>query len=139
MYDPPKYLTPAVLAEVMAQFPWPASYTLKADFDGIEVALPRCHLYVTEGFESDMDLAFLPETTGLDEMVSVGDVLRVLSADPSRTPLPEPKLINFFGPEASLEKVKNDLHDLFTLLFTYFRPSLEGDFGWTKTYRSSVT
>ena len=136
MYNPPKYLTPAVLTEVMAEFPWPAPYTLKADFDGIEVDLPRCHLYVTEGFESEMDLAFLPERTGLDEMVSIGDALRVLTNDPSRTLPPEPKLINFFGPEASLEKVKNQLRDLFTLLFTYFKPAIDGDFGWVAAYRA---
>jgi hypothetical protein len=137
MYDPPKYMTPALLAEVMAEFPWPAPYTFKPDFDGIEVALPRCHLYVTEGFESEMDLAFLSESTGLDEMVTLGDALRILEADPSRALPAEPELINFFSPGASLEKVKNDLHDLFTLLFTYFRPSLEGDFSWTEASRSS--
>src|SRR5262249_432771 len=113
MYDPPRFLTPAVLAEVMAEFSWPAPYTLKSDFDGIEVDLPRCHPYVTEGFESETDLAFLPESTGLDEMVSVGDALRSKIADPNTTMPPEPKLINFFSPEASLAKVKNDLRDLF--------------------------
>ena len=136
MYDPPKFLTPEVLAEVLAEFPWPAPYTLKADFDGIEVRLPRCHLYVTEGFESEMDLAFLPECTRLDDMVSVGDALRALEADPDQALPSEPKLINFFGPEASLEKVQNNLRDLLTLLFTYFRPSLEGDFSWVTAYRA---
>ena len=136
MYNPPKYLTPPVLSEVMAEFPWPAPYTFKADFDGIEIDLPRCHLYVTEGFESDMDLAFLPESTGLDEMVSVGDALRALKDNPGRALPLEPNLINFFSPGASLDKVKNDLRDLFTLLFTYFRSSLDGDFSWTTTYRS---
>jgi hypothetical protein len=134
--DPPRFLTPEVLAAVLAEFLWPAPYTLKADFDGIEVCLPRCHLYVTEGFESDMDLAFLPETTGLEDIVSVGDALRALEADPDRALPPEPKLINFFGPEASLEKVQNNARDLLTLLFTYFRPSLEGDFGWVAAYRA---
>lgn len=138
MYDPPKYLTPAVLAEVMAESPWPAPCNLKADYDGIEVDLPRWHLYVTEGFESDLDLAFLPESTGLDEMISISGVLRVLVAAPRNALPPEPGLINFFGPGASLEKVKSDLRALFTLLFTYFRPSLEGDFSWTKTYRCSA-
>ncbi|HEU4726547.1 MAG TPA: hypothetical protein VFT22_01605 [Kofleriaceae bacterium] len=69
-------------------------------------------------------------------MVSIGDALRGLTDNPKVTLPPEPKLINFFGPEASLEKVKNDLRDLFTLLFTYFGPSLEGDFDWTATYRA---
>jgi hypothetical protein len=136
MYDPPKFLTSAVLADVLAEFTWPAPHTLKVDFDGIEVNLPRCHLYVTEGFESEMNLAFLPDSTGLDEMVSVGDALRVLAADPDRPLPPEPKLINFFGPEASLEKVQNNLRDLLTLLFTYFRTSLEGDFSWVAAYRA---
>jgi hypothetical protein len=136
MYDPPKFLTPAVLTDVLAEFPWPAAYTLKTDFDGIEVRLPSCHLYVTEGFESDMDLAFLPESTGLDDMVSIGDALRALEADPDRALPPEPKLINYFGPEASLEKVQNHVRDLLTLLFTYFKPSLEGDFGWVAAYRA---
>lgn len=49
MYSPPTFLTPEVLAEVLAEFPWPAPYTLEDDRpDGIEVRLPRCHLYVTE-------------------------------------------------------------------------------------------
>ena len=134
MYDPPKYLTPALLTEVMTAFPWPAPYILRSDFDGIEIDLPHCHLYVTEGFESAMDLAFLPESTGLDDMVSIGDALQALQSDPATELPPEPKLINFFGPEASLEKVRNDLQDLFTLLFTYFGSSLRGDFGWTRTH-----
>lgn len=140
MYDPPKSLTPEVLGEVLAEFTWPASsYTLHRDPDGIEVRLPRCHLYVMEGFESVMDLAFLPESSGLHDMVSIGDALRVLATDPDRVLPPEPKLVNFFGGHASLDKVKNDLRDLLTLLFTYFRPSLEGDFSWIAFYRENVS
>lgn len=138
MYHPPRFLTSEVLAEVLAEFTWPAPYTLDEDFDGIEVHLPCCHLYVTEGFESNMDLAFLPESTGLDEMLSVGDALRALKADPdrARTLPPRPKLIGYFSPQASLDKVKNELRDLCTLLFTYFQPSLSGDFSWVATYRT---
>ena len=140
MYSPPTFLTPEVLAEVLAEFPWPMPYTLEDDRpDGIEVCLPRCHLYVTEGFESNMDLKFLPESTGLDRSVSVGDALRVLETDPDRVMPPEPKLIDFFSPGASLEKVKNELRDLLTLLFTYFRPSLEGDFSWVAYYREHAS
>lgn len=131
IYDPPRFLTPAVLAEVMAELSWPASCTFKADFDGIVVVLPPCHLYVTEGFESEMDLSFLPESTGLAEPISIGDALLALEASPGVVLPLGPPLINFFGPEASLEKVKNDLRDLLTLLFVYFPQSLEGDFAWT--------
>lgn len=139
MYNPPTFLTKEVLAEVLAEFSWPAPYTLHHGLDGIEVWLPRCHLCVMEGFESDMDLAFLSESTGLESMVSVGDALRVLETDPDRVMPPEPKLIDFFGGYASLDKVKNEVRDLLTLLFTYFRPSLEGDFGWTAYYREHAS
>jgi hypothetical protein len=137
MYNPPTFLTPEVLAEVLAELPWPAPYTLEDDRpDGIEVRLPRCHLYVTEGFESEMELKFLPESTGLDRSVSVRDALGALYKDPERILPPCPKLIDYFSPGASLDKVKNQLRDLCTLLFTYFRPSLEGDFEWVPTYRA---
>ncbi len=140
MYSPPTFLTPEVLAEVLSEFQWPLSYTLEDDRpDGIEVHLPRCHLYVTEGFESNMDLSFLPESTGLDHSVSVADALAALREDPDRTLPPRPTLINFFSPHASLDKVKNEVRDLCTLLFTYFRSSLDGDFEWVATYRAHAT
>jgi hypothetical protein len=104
MYNPHRLLTPDVLDSVMREFPWPAPYTLKADADGIEIRLPHCALYVTEGFESDMDLSFLPESTGLDDLVPVGDAIRALEADGTRELPPEPTLINFVGPAASLER-----------------------------------
>jgi hypothetical protein len=136
---PPTFLTPEVLTEVLAEFPWPAPFTLVDDRpDGIEVRLPRCILYVTEGFESDMDLKFMPESTGLESSVSVGDALRELREDPNRTLPPRPKLIDYFSPQASLEKVKNELRDLCTLLFTYFRPSLDGDFAWVAGYDAAL-
>jgi hypothetical protein len=139
MYNPSKFLTPEVLSQVLSEFTWPAPYTIHRDPDGIEIRLPHCHLYVTEGFESDMDLVFLPDCTGLDDMVSIGDVLRVLATDPDHVPPPEPKLINFFGGYASLDKVKNDLRDLLTLLFTYLHSSLAGNFDWVTFYRAHAS
>jgi len=137
MYSPPTFLTPGVLVEVLNEFPWPAPYTLEDDRpDGIEVRLPRCHLYVTEGFESNMDLKFLPATTSLSRSVSVADALDALRRDPARTLPPRPTLLDYFSPQASLDKVKNEIRDLCTLLFAYFRPSLEGDFDWISAYRA---
>src|ERR1043165_9678567 len=136
MYNPPTFMTPEVLGEILAEFSWPASYVLDDDRpDGIEIRLPRCQLYACEGFESDMQLKFLPESTGLDRPVSIADALASLRKDPERTLPPRPKLLDFFSPQASLDKVKNELRDLLTLLFTYFRPSLDGDFGWVPSYR----
>jgi hypothetical protein len=125
-----------VLSEVLAEFSWPAGYVLDDDRpDGIEIRLPRCHLYVSEGFESDMQLKSLPESTGLDRSVSIADALAALRKDPQRAFPARPKLLDFFSPQASLDKVKNELRDLFTLLFTYFHPSLSGDFEWIAAYR----
>jgi hypothetical protein len=138
MYNPPTFLTPDVLAEVLAEFSWPAPFSLEDDCpDGIEIRLPQCHLYVTEGFESNMNLKFMPDSTGLDRSVSVADALAALRKDPQRTLPPRPKLIDHVSPHASLDKVKNELRDLCTLLFTYFRPSLEGNFDWVAAYRAN--
>ena len=46
----------------------------------------------------ERDLAFLPESTGLDDMMSIGDALRALKADSAVALPPEPTLIDFFGP-----------------------------------------
>ena len=137
MYNPPIFLTPEVLAQVLAEFSWPAPYTLEDDRpDGIEIRLPRCHLYATEGFESNMDLKFLSESTGLDTSVSVADAIAALRKDPQRALPQSPKLIDYFSSQASLEKVKNQLRDLLTLLFTYLEPSLSGNFDWVAMYRT---
>jgi hypothetical protein len=140
LYSPPQFFTLEVLADVLGEFSWPSPFTLVDDLpDGIEIHLPHCHLYAMEGFESEMNLKFLPESTGLDELVSIGDAIRVLASDRTRTMPPEPKLVNFFAGHASLEKVQAGLHDLLTLLFTYFRPSLDGDFSWVASYRALIS
>jgi hypothetical protein len=58
--------------------------------DGIEICLPCCHLYLTEGFESRVSLKFLPESTSLDRAVSVADALVALRKDPERALPPRP-------------------------------------------------
>jgi hypothetical protein len=137
MYNPPTFLTPEVLAGVLAEFSWPAPYTLEDDRpDGIVVKFPLCHLYVSEGFESNMDLTFLPESTGLDESVSVAVALEALRTAPARVLPPPPSLLNYFSPQASLEKVVNELRDLCTLLSIYFQSALVGNFDWIGTYKN---
>jgi hypothetical protein len=137
MYNPPTFLSADVLSEVLAEFSWPAPYTLDDDLpDGIEVRLPRCHLYVSEGFESHMSVKFMADSTGLDRNVAVIDVLVALRADPNRVLPADPPLIKYFSPGASLDKVKNEIRDELTLVFTFCRPSLDGDFDWVPAYRA---
>ncbi len=120
-------------------YAWPAAFVLEDDRpDGIEILLPRCHLYVSEGFESEITLKFAADSTGLSSNVSVRDVIARLREDPERVLPPPPALSNYFSPAASLEKVKHRLHDQLLLLFTYFRPSLIGDFDWVPSYRTCL-
>jgi hypothetical protein len=137
MYHPPTFLTPELLAEVLAEFSWPVAYTIVDDRpDGIEVRLPRCHLYFTEGFESEMNLKFLSESTGLDRSVSISEAIAALRSDTGRRLPPMPALREYFSPGASAEKVRSELHDLCALLQTYLRSSLEGDFEWMTAYQN---
>ena len=139
MYNPPSFLTPELVTDVLSERTWPAAFTLDDDRpDGIEVRLPRCHLYIVEGFESDMSIKFLSDSTGLERNVSIKEALIALREDPSRKLPSDPPLIKMFAPAASADKVRNQLRDQLTLLFTFFRSSLDGSFEWIPSYRAMI-
>jgi hypothetical protein len=121
----------APVAVQPARFAAPKVYHLE-DYrpDGIAVVFPKCTLFFEESFESEMELSFDAEQTGLDSPVTIKDIFI------SRGGVETPGLINYFSPGASLEKVKNGIRDLCTIVFTHFRPTLEGDFGWVEAYRA---
>lgn len=127
-----------VASEVLSEFAWPAPYTLEDWLpDGIAMVFPRCTLLYAEGFESDMALKFLPDDTGLDDTLTLTHALLALKAAPDRANLPpDPPLINDVTPAASLDKVKNGIRDLSTLVLTYLRPCLLGDFSWVEAYKA---
>lgn len=130
LYMPPKFLTTEVLAAVVAEFVWPETYTLK-DWrpDGIAMIFPRCTLVFYEGFESEMELIFRPEETKLQRTASMNQVLFSQGGPDT------PGLIDYFSPEASLEKVQNEIRNLSTTVLYHFRSSLLGDFAWVPAYR----
>jgi hypothetical protein len=138
MYKPKRYLTEQVVSETLSEFEWPVRYTIEDRLpDGIAVVFPRCRLVFAEGFESDMTLAFLPEDTGLDETLTLTHVLLALKSAPDGANMPPaPTLINDHALLASVDKVKNGIRDLSTLVLTYLRPCLLGDFGWVEAYRA---
>jgi len=139
MYSPPSFLTPELVTEVLSERTWPAPFTLDDDRpDGIEVRLPRCHLYIAEGFESEMTIKFLADSTGLERNVSIKEALIALREDSSRTLPPDPPLIKMFAPAASADKVRNQLRDQLTLLFAFFPSSLDGDFDWIPSYLAMI-
>ncbi len=131
LYMPPKFLTVEVLAAVVAEFEWPATYTLEElSPDGVSLVFPRCTLVFREGFESEMELVFTPEQTGLERTVTMYQVL--LSRGGHETP----GLIEYFSPGASLEKVQNEARDLCTIALHHFRSTILGDFRWALEYRA---
>jgi hypothetical protein len=132
MYNPPTFLTMEVLADVLAEFDWPAPYILEEHADGIVVRFPRASLYVTEGFESHMRLTFLRHPRGLDRNIDLVDALVALRSEQE---LPEIALIDDAEPFATLSKVQNGVRDLCTLVLSYFRPTLLGDTSWVVAYQ----
>lgn len=131
MYMPPTFMTLDLVAAIVAEFDWPTSYSLE-DWrqDGIAMVLPGCTVLFEEGFESEMEAYFLPRNTGLENAVTVYHALL------PRGDLDIPGLINYFCPEATVEKVQNGLRDLCTTLLYHFRSSLLGDFDWVPAYRA---
>lgn len=133
MYSPPEFLTIPVLAEVLKEFEWPAPYQLEEIDEGaISVIFPACTLLFTEGYESEIELKFLPEDTGLDRAVGVYSIL--LSQGGKSTP----GISGYFSPRASLEKVQHGIRDLCTALLHHFRASLSGSFDWVPAYRDHL-
>jgi hypothetical protein len=140
MYSPKTYMTMEVLSEVLAEFEWPAPYTLEDDLpDGIIMAFPNCRLYFDEGFESHMRLMFLPEDTGTDKTLTLGHALQTIRSDPDRAELPPtPPLINDIASSPSVEKVKNGVRDLAMMVLTYLQPCILGDFSWVEKYKANA-
>jgi hypothetical protein len=133
MYTPPTFLTVGVVADVMAEFDWPAPYTLEEDEDGVVIRFPHAGLHVIEGFESEMWMTLLREYTGLDRNVDLVDALVALRAERE---LAEVALIDDPEPYATLLKVRNGIRDLCTLALAHFRGWIAGaDDSWVEVYR----
>ena len=141
MYSPKRYLTLELLAEIVSEYEWPAPYTLEDDLpDGIIMKFPNSNLVFSEGFESDMDLQFLPEDTGTDTNLGFTHALMAIVPEAERDPKKPltPGLINDDPPAASPIKVKNGLRDLCTIALYHLKPCILGDFSWVAKYRAIV-
>lgn len=138
MYEAKRYLTVQVASEVLSEFEWPAAYTLIDRLpEGVAMVFPKCTPVFSEGFESDMTLRFLPVDTGLKETVTLRHAVVAIKSIHDREHLPPaPALIGDPNPYASLDKVKNGIRDLSTLVLTYLRPCLLGDFSWVEVYKT---
>lgn len=135
-YNPPSYMTVEVLEEILKEFDWPAPYTLEDDLpDGIVMCFPNSHLYFREGFESEMYLEFLTEDTHTSRNLKLGHALLVIVPESQRDGKQiTPGLIDYWTPEASLEKVENGIRDLCKVVLYHLKPCILGDFSWVKEY-----
>jgi hypothetical protein len=125
MYSPKAYMTMDVLAQLLAEFDWPAPYLLDDDLpDGIIVAFPKCQLYISEGFESRMTMRFLDSSPGLPETVELHELLRSMGSPSTEGIDPTDP------PAASLEKVQIGVRNLCKRVLTHCRATLLGDFSW---------
>ncbi len=138
MYSPPTFMTQLVLAEVLAEFQWPAPYELEEFLpDGIEVRFPKCTLFFCEGFESDMFLEFDGDDTGEDVPLKLVHAMMVVAAEsePGKRPL-TPGLVTHFEAGASLKKVEVELRNICMVLLTHFQACILGDFSWVAKYHA---
>ena len=141
MYNPETYLTLDLVSTIVSKYEWPAPYTLEDDLpDGVIMRFPKCSLYFSEGFESDMDLNFLPQDTGTDIVLGFTHALLALVPEAERDPNKPltPVLTGDDSPGASLDKVKNGLRDLCTIALYHLKPCLLGDFSWVATYQATM-
>lgn len=129
---PERYLTEEIVAETMARYTWPAVYATEDDLpDGIVVEFPACAIYFSEGFEGDVELEFLPESTGTGSPITLADALLALIPEHTRGPEPlTPGLSTDYEPSASLKKVRTGVDDICRILQAHFLPSIAGDLSW---------
>jgi hypothetical protein len=131
------YLTMEIVREVLAEFEWPAPYELEDDLpDGILVAFPRCRLTISDDYLGDVHLHFSTEDTGTKDMLSLGHAMAAFVPRPEHgAPASTPGLSHDMSIRGSVEKVRNNLRDLCTILLTHLRPVLLGNFAWAQRHR----
>jgi hypothetical protein len=131
-----EYLTESLLRGVLEEFQWPVPYTLEDDEpDGVFVNFPNCKLYFSEG--DRIVVEFLTESTGVEPWLSLHDALFAVRSTSTPGSLPdEPRLIEDIASLPSAEKLKNSIRDACTLLLTYLRSTLAGDFWWVETAKA---
>jgi hypothetical protein len=133
----PRYLTEELLAEVAAQFEWPAPYEVDEDEpDGIMLVFPECTLSFSEFGDGDLELHLLPEDTGADHSLKLADFM--LWKFPHEVRVPGEHLVDGLirdqSPWAAEAKVRNGLHDLCLVASLHLGPFILGDNAWVAEY-----
>lgn len=138
MYEPPRFLTPALVADVVGALAWPAPYELEDWLpDGVALVFPRCTVLVREGFESTAALTFLADELGLAEDVGVGEAVLALRETRAPASLPAPPALHAdASPRASAAKLRHAIHDQAQLLLTYLPEAVLGDHAWVDALRA---
>lgn len=128
-------LTVDTLERLLDECQWPEPYKLEDELpDGIAMVFPRCTLFWVEG--DGIGIEFLSEQTGFEKKLTHQHALRAVRSMLGATAPPAPQLIDDIASLPSPAKFQNNVRDLCTLVLTYLRPTLAGDFTWVEIAKS---
>jgi hypothetical protein len=132
MYNPPKYMTERVLANVLGEFDWPATFKMEEDLpDGISIRFEACELYFCEGFETEMTLVITAAGAGVGAVELGTLIVAVGSFD---VPSIESQYI-----EPSLDSLRRNIRNLCKIVLFGLRSTLVGEFPWVPRYIEYMT
>lgn len=136
MYNPKSYLSKEIILKELAQYSWANTATIDdqdCTVDGIKVRLPKCVIYFSEGFESDMSAYIADSTT---EDIKYWPIFELTNLQKNKKDSKEAELIiliNDISPFASKKKVINGVKDICTTINSYLLQFIDGDFSLVKT------
>lgn len=139
MYDPGSYMSMETMQEVVSEFDWPAEYVLEDELpDGIVLAFPKSNFFFVEGFESEVEVRFFSEDTGVDTPLNLKHALGILIPQERKgQDLKDLGIDENLPPRASADKVRAGIRNACILIQTYLMPVVDGDFSWVSQYQQS--
>ncbi|NIG55059.1 hypothetical protein [Chitinophaga sp. Cy-1792] len=132
-----QYISRADFESVIAEFSWPAAYTID-DFVPFSLKFPKCTIYISEEnfLAHKIKVSFSSSDTDTGCAITLLDALNELVLPEARlnTGFKEPE-IGTAANNTSKEMVMDDLRNNCWLLLTYFTPHINGDFSWVERFR----
>ena len=142
-YEQDKFLTIAIMSEIMKEFLWPASFTFDDTYPSeISVIFPKSKFLFVEDFDGNIHLIFSNDNTkresGKGNYTLVEAMTILLPEAKLNKDFQKPILTDYSAEPSSLEKVKNSFRNLCIIMQTYLLPSVQGDFSWVERYDAYI-
>jgi hypothetical protein len=98
-------------------------------------------LYFCEGYDGEVALEFLQESTGMDALLDLIDSLAVLvpNSETSKDPFSHLDLKNDTSIYASKKKVENGIQGICVIVREYLMSFIQGDLSWVKKFKSTTS